>query len=370
MPRLALLLVACALVTPAPADDATGGVVRIGGAEYALRDLSLGWRGYRCGDEIYASDGERLTVVNVATRAVARPVETRLEVRALLPKRGLALVRAKDELALVEFPATRPVAALKVADIASHWSASPDERFLFPHRADGDAYPIVDVAGRALRHVEPDKAVERPATFHALPAGKWMLVHARGPRGAGEVILIDRADPDHQLRHADALGIDRLFAVAGDTLYATRRDPADPAGPPRIVAIDWARHTIRATCAALDADRVQWMGPGPARGDLYVIDAHAGLRVLDAATLEPRAALRDGRSVNAATAGVTFSPDGKLALVGTPYGRQVTVLDTATYKPVECLPVGEGPAGALLLPPVAGAARGTLLILHVTLPYE
>jgi YVTN family beta-propeller protein len=50
-----------------------------------------------------------------------------------------------------------------------------------------------------------------------------------------------------------------------------------------------------------------------------------------------------------------FTPDGKLAFISTLRGGEVTVIDTATRKTVERIPVGHGAAGIVMQPDGARA---------------
>ena len=105
------------------------------------------------------------------------------------------------------------------------------------------------------------------------------------------------------------------------------------------------------------------------------------MHILSGSTLQELAHFATGRSANAASIGVTFSADGRLAFVATPYSGTVSVIDTLKRQVIQEISLGEdrpshdiSAAGVLVFSTQPGTAssptRGICLVITCVLPYE
>ena len=107
--------------------------------------------------------------------------------------------------------------------------------------------------------------------------------------------------------------------------------------------------------------------PGPQGKRLYVTDAFAGLAIYDIESGKALANYKDGRSANTGNAGVTFTDDGKVALVATPYAHQLTLIDTSTFEVLKRVKLKHPARGAVV---IDENGQRTIRTTPVMLPYE
>lgn len=115
--------------------------------------------------------------------------------------------------------------------------------------------------------------------------------------------------------------------------------------------------------------------PGPGGIYAYWIDRHDGLFVYDRRTAESvdlpklECGRRDAWTLNAQTLGATFTDDGRVAIVATPYEGRLTFIDTARHTVIDRIRTFPA-AGAFLIKPDKAGQPGTCLVVVTRLPYE
>jgi YVTN family beta-propeller protein len=123
--------------------------------------------------------------------------------------------------------------------------------------------------------------------------------------------------------------------------------PQRPGGPMGPSGGDWNQTVIKVGNGSEGFD-VSLDGK-----EIWVANAQDGtISIIDVASKQVTQTLAaDVRGANR----LKFTLDGKLALVATLGGPDVTVIDAATHKPVKRIPVGHGAAGILMQPDGARA---------------
>ena len=105
----------------------------------------------------------------------------------------------------------------------------------------------------------------------------------------------------------------------------------------------------------------------PDKRRLFMIEASTGLSVLDVQTGKILADIREGGTANASSAGVTFSADGKTALVETPYRFRLAVLDTQSLTVRQRIKLKHAAQGARF---TRDGDTPVITTIPVLLPYE
>jgi len=125
----------------------------------------------------------------------------------------------------------------------------------------------------------------------------------------------------------------------GQTGAPPPQRPGGPMGPP---GGDWNQTVIKVGNGSEGFD------VSPDGKEIWVANAQDGtISIIDVASKQLTQTLSaDVRGANR----LKFTLDGKLALVATLGGPDVTVIDAATRKPVKRIPVGHGAAGILMQP--------------------
>jgi YVTN family beta-propeller protein len=119
----------------------------------------------------------------------------------------------------------------------------------------------------------------------------------------------------------------------------TPRGPGGPMGPPRA---DWNETVVRVGYGSEGFD------VSPDGKEIWVANAQDGtVSIIDVASKQVRETL--AADVGGANR-LKFTLDGKLALISSLRGSDVTVIDTATHKTVKKIAVGHGAAGILMEP--------------------
>ena len=281
-------------------------------------------------------------------------------------------------------PPTYGVADLRTGELlgtfggleGSQWAFSADERFAFPIAGKGRAgwvyFDAAKKAGVARKLLDTQK--QRPKDdWHywrgaVLADGKticlfvWCPACTRCAR-----VRSDGAEPGKAtispggapvLRVLDVRPGELLCEIPDDRL-AVLSTETWKLGPPK------GRAHLHAAAGR----------PGPRGKYAYWIDPHDGLSIYDRRTAEPvdfpkvDFPRREGWTYNAQTLGVTFTADGRVAVVATPYQFRLTFIDTARHtviKRVYTYPA----AGAFLVEPDKPGQPGTCLAVVTNLPYE
>lgn len=300
----------------------------------------------------------------------------RRPVVAVSPERSLAVVTLPEERRRPTDPQVLAVVGLKDGELLGRlpggdrqWAFSFDGRFVCPLRggaATGWYYFDVQqkqVVSRPLIDARP--GAWRYWSGAVLPDGRTLLVSVRVDDKQHRVVRFDPDKPDAVEpveAMADATAIGGRFGDA--ILYYTA------AGGARLVsATTWRSE-------AVDAERVRLLqGRRDPSGRLvYCLNSSTGLAIRDTASgKDTSCRFRDGWFFNAATMGVTFSADGRVAVVPTPYDTQLTFVDNNTRKVIQRIQVPVAPAGAFLVEPGDGDGPGdpgTCLVVGTFLPYE
>jgi YVTN family beta-propeller protein len=112
-----------------------------------------------------------------------------------------------------------------------------------------------------------------------------------------------------------------------------------PAGPPRS---DWDETVVRVGQGSEGFD------VSPDGKEIWVANAGDGtVSIIDVASKTVTQTL--AADVGGANR-LKFTPDGKLALISSLRGPDVTIIDSATHKTIKRVPVGHGAAGILMQP--------------------
>ena len=258
----------------------------------------------------------------------------------------------------------------------SQWAFSADERFAFPIAGMGRAgWVYFDAAKRAgVARKLLDTQKQRPKNdWHywcgaVLADGKSIcLFGCSSGRRRHAMMRFDRDAPERATIRPGGTPVCRVVDVRPHELLCEIPDD-------RLAALStktWELGTPKGR-AHLHAAGGR---PDPSGKYAYWIDRHEGLFIYDRRTAEsvdlPRAdsRRRDGWTFNAQTLGATFTTDGRVAVVATPYQSRLTFIDTARHTVIRRIytyPL----AGAFLVEPDKQGRPGTCLVVVTTLPYE
>lgn len=250
----------------------------------------------------------------------------------------------------------------------SRWFFSSDGRFIFPlsgYSKDGWSY--FDVGqGKLVTRKLPDLDWHYWSSA-VLEDGKTVLAVVRD--GSGEprrLLTVKLAKPED---------FQAVAKVPDDIVQITGRFNED------LLCIALYGRTLLLSCKTWQTrpvseaqERMLEGRADPSGKCVYWCHSRAGLFIYERKSGKETAfPSRDGWYFNARSFGATFSADGKLAVVATPYNLRVTFIDTATRKVVDRLPTGMAniaPAGAFLIEAEKEGQVGLCLVVGTFLPYE
>ncbi len=147
-------------------------------------------------------------------------------------------------------------------------------------------------------------------------AGSWSAHRARIPLNDPAKIMVDKID----------IAIERVCGRAKGELLCL------------CLGGSWARIDEKTGAVLVKGEVIENQHSGPAayspdRKSIYMVLSGLGLVVFDANTGEKKADHnRLGSYGNAHTLGATFSPDGSVAFVSSPYGKRISLIDVKTQK--------------------------------------
>jgi hypothetical protein len=297
----------------------------------------------------------------------------RWPVQAVSPDISLAVVSLPEERRRPDDPVVMAIVDLKNGQILGRlpepvekWGFSSDGRFVWPLQGvASSAWFYFDVrqkkaVSRPLMDVKPDTWQHWSGAV--LPDGKTVVMSTRVYEKEHRVVRFDPDKPDvvePVKGMTDATVISGRF---GDEILCCTF-----AGASSLVS------TKTWESRKLGEDEVRLLeGRRDATGKLiYYRDPQKELTIRDLKTGKDTSFyFRDGWFFNAATLGVTFSSDGKLAVVATPYDFQLTFIDNGTRKVIRRARLFAAPAGAFLIEPEDGTKPGTCLVVGTYLPHE
>ena len=367
---------------PQSRDRNEGDVLEVGGKRYVLKFL-----GYPYPEKSqdlpvfgFTQDGAKCFVWQKGHGWVIDPLrpdlhaafECRWPVKAVSADASLAVVALPDER---RHPADPPVVAVvdlkknqilgRLPSVASKWGFSSDGRFVWPTYAvakrDWFFFDVRQKKMVAMPLIDAKAGTWQYWSGVVLPDGKTVLMSIRVDDKQHRVVQFDPEKPgvvDPPKGIQDAICISGRFG--DDVLYYVE-------GAASILSIKtWESRKV-------DAEEVRLLEGrrGPANNLVFCLDSFTGLRIRDLASgKDLKFFHRDGWFFNAGTLGVTFSADGRIAVVPTPYDGQLTLLDTSTRKVTRRIRVPVAPAGAFLIDSKDANKPGICLVVGTDLPFE
>jgi YVTN family beta-propeller protein len=268
----------------------------------------------------------------------------------------LVLSKADQTLAIVDPTTLAVVARVSVGPDPHEVIAAPDGRIAYVSNYGSGAYHTLTPVDLVRQQVLPIIDLGALAGPHGLAvAGGKIWFTAEGAKAIG------RYDPEgHTVDRVLVTGQERthMLVVSGDgkrvvasnvnsatvTVAEARTVTPPDSGVPRV---EWLQ-------TAIPVDRgPEGIDVSPDGHDAWVANALDGtISVIDLDHKRLRATLAaDVRGANR----LKFTPDGKLVLVSTLSGPEVTVLRSLTGGVVKRVPVGRGAAGIVIQPDGARA---------------
>jgi len=368
---------------PQSRDLYEGNVLEVGGKQYVLKCLGRLYHPEKLQDLPdfgFTQDGAKCFVWHKGHGWVIDPLrpdlhaafECRWPVKAVSADTSLAVVALPDERRHPADPLVGAVVDLKKNQIlgrlplvASKWGFSSDGRFVWPTYAvakrDWFFFDVRQKKVVTMPLIDAEADTEQYWSGVVLPDGKTVLMSVRVYDKQHRVVQFDLEKPgvvDPPKGIQDAAYISGRFG--DDVLYYVKNAAS-------ILSIKtWESRKV-------DAEEVQLLEGrrGPANNLVFCLDSFTGLRIRDLASGKDLKFFHgDGWFFNARTLGVTFSADGRIAVVPTPYDGQLTLLDTSTRKVTRRIQVPVAPAGAFLIDSKDANKPGICLVVGTDLPYE
>jgi PQQ-dependent catabolism-associated beta-propeller protein len=233
---------------------------------------------------------------------------------------------------------TRTIARrIQVGADPEQFVVTPDERRLVTANEESAAASLTDLATDATIATLP-VGIE-PEGVGVSPDGRWAYVTAETTNTVS-VIDVARAAVVHAFL-VDARPRDAVFAADGKRAYVS----AEIAGT--VAVVDPAVHEVIDVIAMPDGQSAVGLAVSPDGATLYVANGHANrVSVIDTAT----ARLVQQIPVGYRPWGVALTADGRKLYTADGVSNQVSVVDTTRRRVVATIPVGDRPWGIAIAP--------------------
>ena len=253
---------------------------------------------------------------------------------------------------------------------ASQWFFSADGRFIFPLSGYSKAgWSYFDVGQKrvfARKLAELVEFLKDQCDYWSsavLEDGKTVLLVHRDASGSLRLLLTFQLAKPEDVQPAE--GVPAIVQIAGrfgqDLLCVT----------PDYSKVLLSTKTWKTRPVSKARERMLEGRADPSGEFIYSCHSVSGLLIYERKSGKETAfPSRDGWYFNARSFGATFSADGKLAVVATPYDSQLTFIDTATREIVTRIKTEQPPAGAFLIEPEKPGQAGLCLVVGTFLPYE
>jgi YVTN family beta-propeller protein len=262
----------------------------------------------------------------------------------------LVLSKAEQTLAIVDPSSLKAIARIPVGNDPHEVIASTDGKTAYVSNYGGGAYNTLAVADLVARKALPaiDLGALRGPHGLAFVGGKaWFT--AEGAKAIGSYdpatqkidwILGTGQNRTHMIYvWADLKRIVTSNVSSGTISIIEKTVGSGSAGPPRS---DWDETVVRVGSGSEGFD------VSPDGKEIWVANAGDGtVSIIDVASKSVTQTL--AADVGGANR-LKFTLDGKLALISSLRGPDVTVIDSATRKTIKRIPVGHGAAGILMQP--------------------
>jgi len=272
----------------------------------------------------------------------------------------LVLSKHDNTLAIVDPSSLRVIAKMPVGKDPHEVIASTDGKVAYVSNYGSGAYNTLAVVDLIAQKTLPsiDLGPLRGPHGLAFVGGKvWFTAEAAKAIGSYDPasksvdwILGTGQSRTHMIYVSPDMQLIITTNVSSGTVSIIERTigarPA-PGAPPGSANPDWNETVIRVGNGSEGFDI------SPDGKQIWVANAGDGtISIIDIASKQVTQTL--AADVNSANR-LKFTPDGRFALISTLRGPDLTVIDTATRKPIRRIPVGHGAAGILMQPDGARA---------------
>jgi len=273
------------------------------------------------------------------------------------PANALLVLAKHDNMLLIVDPASlKVIARIPVGNDPHEVTASADGKTAYVSNYGSGAYntlAVVDLAGQKVMPAIDLGALRGPHGVTFVDGRVWFT--AEGAKAIGRYdaanksvdwILCTGQNRTHMIYVSPDMKWIATTNVSSGTVSIIEKSAGGhgPGGPP---GGDWNETVVRVGNGSEGFD-VSEDGK-----EIWVANAEEGtVSIIDVASKQVKQTLAaDVRGANR----LKFTLDGKLALISTLRGSDVTVIDTATRKTVKRIPVGHGAAGIVMQPDGARA---------------
>lgn len=272
------------------------------------------------------------------------------------PANALLILAKRDGMLLIVDPASlKVIARIAVGNDPHEVIASADGKTAYVTNYGSGAYntlAVVDLVAQKALPVVDLGALRGPHGVTFVGGKAWFTAEAAKAIGSYDPasktidwILGTGQDRTHMIYVSPDMKLILTTNVSSGTVSMIEKTAggSGPGGPRG----DWKETVVRVGNGSEGFD------VSPDGKEVWVANAGDGtVSVIDVASKQVRGTL--AADVGGANR-LKFTPDGKLALISTLRGSDVTAIDTATRKTVKRIPVGHGAAGIQMQPDGARA---------------